>query len=42
MKPTKSGPKPRPFLGLHSEVLQMSVGCQLLYKDWYHLQKDEC
>ena len=42
MKPIKSWPKPRPFLGLHSEFLQMSVGYLLLYKDWYHLQKDEC
>ena len=36
MKPTKSWPKPRPFLGLRSEFLQMPVGCPLLYKDWYH------
>ena len=41
-QPIKSLPKPRPLLGLHSEFLQMSVGSLLLYKDWYHLQKDEC
>ena len=39
MKPTKSWPKPRPYQGLHSEFLEMTVGCLLLYKDLYRRQK---